>query len=202
MERLKQGIREYRTNVFPQQQELLQRLAAEGQKPHTLVIACSDSRIKVNEWTSADPGEFFVIRNAGNIVPPPGSPTNGVSASIEYAIENLPIEHVIVAGHSHCGAVTALFSPEQLDALPEVKAWLEYALEARLRAEQKFPDVEGERRIRKGVAENVLLQLEHLREYPCVHRRVDDGQLELYAWVFEFETGHTWEHDPATRQWA
>lgn len=202
MERLRQGIRDYRANVFPRQRELMEKLAREGQKPHTLVIACSDSRIKVSEWTQAHPGEFFIVRNAGNIVPPTGSPANGAAASIEFAMNHLPIRNVIVAGHSHCGAVSALFTPEVLDELPEVKAWLQNALEARPRAEQKYPKATGDEQIARAVGENVLLQLEHLREYPCIQKGLNEGRLELYAWVFEFETGTTWEHKAETGEWA
>lgn len=201
MERLKQGVRDFRAKVFPRQKALMEGLARDGQKPHTLVIACSDSRIKVSEWTQADPGEFFFVRNAGNIVPPPGSPANGAAASIEYAVRNLPIRNVIVAGHSHCGAVSALFTPEVLEELPEVKAWLQNALEARPRAESKYPNVKGDDRIALAVGENVLLQLEHLREYPCIQDGLKEGKLELYAWVFEFESGTTWEHNTQTGKW-
>jgi carbonic anhydrase len=202
MERLKQGIRRYRENVFPQQRELLEKLAREGQKPHTLVIACSDSRIKVSEWTQADPGEFFVVRNAGNIIAPPDSPPNGVAASIEYAVKCLPIRNVIIAGHSHCGAVSALFDARLLESLAQVAPWLQHALKARERAEELVPELDVERRVHSAIKENVLLQLEHLRAYPCIQAGVGAGQLELHAWMLEFEAGLTWVHDEATGAWS
>jgi carbonic anhydrase len=203
MDRLKQGIHQFRTEVFPQQRELLERLAREGQTPHTLVITCSDSRIKVDEWTQADPGEFFVIRNAGNIVPPWGSVQHsGVTASIEYSVRVLPIENVIIAGHSHCSAITAVLKPDIVKNMPSVKSWLEHARDARTRAEQKFPDVDGPRMLRKTIAENVLLQRENLLTFPCVKEKVQVGALKVFPWVLEFETGCVWEYDDAAEKWA
>ncbi|MBZ0138084.1 MAG: carbonic anhydrase [Planctomycetes bacterium] len=203
MDRLKKGIHDYRRDVFPQQKELLERLAKEGQKPHTLVIACSDSRVRVTEWTGADPGEFFVIRNAGNIVPPWDSVEHsGVTASIEYAIRVLPIENVIIAGHSHCGAITAVLKPEQMANMPSVRKWLDHAQNARTRAEQKFPDSDDTRKLRKTIAENVLLQVENLKTFPCVQEKVAAGTIKIFPWVVEFETGNVWEYDTATEKWG
>jgi carbonic anhydrase len=201
MKRLKEGLRSYRDNVFPAQKELLERLAREGQKPHTVVVACSDSRIKVSQWTRADPGEFFIVRNAGNIVPPPGC-VSGVGASLEYAVKCLPIRHVIVAGHSHCGAVSALFDPILLESLPETRRWLEHAREARPRAEERCGPGEQAQHIREAVAQNVVLQLDHLRAYPFIREGVEAGRLTLYGWVLDFETGSTWELDENSGEWS
>jgi len=202
MDRLKAGIHHFRTEVFPQQKELLEKLALEGQKPHTLVIACSDSRIKLDEWTRADPGEFFVIRNAGNVVPPWDSVEHsGVTASIEYAIRVLPIHNVIIAGHSHCGAITAVMHPEQMENMPSVKAWLEHAKEARTRAETKFPEVDETRILRKAIAENVLLQVENLKGFPCVQEKLEAGTLKIFPWVLEFETGNVYEYNYEAQLW-
>ncbi len=202
MDRLRDGIRKFRNETFPQQRELMETLAREGQKPHTLVIACSDSRIQFSDWTQADPGEFFIIRNAGNIVPHPSVPT-GVSASIDYALEFLPIRNVIVAGHSHCGAVTALFDEvDESDGISSVEAWLLHAGEARERTRAKHPDCDRNETIRHAIGENVLLQIENLRQYESVKARSDDQALEIIGWVLEFETGTVWEYDAATDQWA
>ncbi len=193
MDKLREGIRKYRADVFPSLRPQLEKLMREGQRPEILVIACSDSRIKLADFTQADPGDLFIVRNAGNIVPPWGMHPSGVAASIEYAVSVLPIRDVIIAGHTGCGAMGALLQPHQVQKLPAVKEWLSYApvtMPCNDPAEHAARHTEVTR-------ENILLQLEHLDEYPCIKERKAQGKLRTHGWVFAIETGEVWEHSAA-----
>ncbi|MBX3459024.1 MAG: carbonic anhydrase [Planctomycetes bacterium] len=187
MDKLKTGIRRYRVDIFPKLKPKLEKLMTEGQRPEILVIACSDSRIKLDEFTQCDPGDLFIVRNAGNIVPPWGVHPSGVAASIEYAISVLPIRDVIIAGHTGCGAMGALCQPHTIKDLPAVREWLNYA-------PVTMPCELNTESLANVTRENVLLQVEHLREYPCVRDRVAAGKLRLYGWVYCIETGEVLEH--------
>jgi carbonic anhydrase len=189
MDKLREGIRKYRNDVFPGMRPQLERLMRDGQRPEILVIACSDSRIKLADFTQADPGELFIVRNAGNIVPPWGKHPSGVAASIEYAVSVLPIRDVIIAGHTGCGAMAALLQPKQIEKLPAVREWLSYA-PVTMPCDDAHLHIEVTR-------ENILLQLEHLHEYPCVKQRMAEGKLNTHGWVFAIETGEVWEHSSA-----
>jgi carbonic anhydrase len=186
MEKLRQGVRRYRTEVFPHLKPQLERLMREGQRPDVLVIACSDSRIILSDFTQSDPGELFVVRNAGNIVPPWGTHHSGVVASIEYAVSTLPIRDVIIAGHTGCGAIDALLHPHQVEKLPAVREWLSYA-------PVTMPCDDADMQL-EVTRENVILQLAHLHEYPCVKDRMAAGTLRTHGWVYAIETGAVWEH--------
>ncbi|MEU0056751.1 carbonic anhydrase [Streptomyces sp. NPDC006334] len=169
------------------------RRLAEGQYPEALFITCSDSRVIPALITGARPGEIFELRNAGNIVPPHGRPgASGEAATIEYALEVLGVQDVVVCGHSHCGAMGALKSGDDLSALPGVDAWLQLA-RPRLAsvldgaaAAPSLPDV---------VRQNVVNQLAMLRGYPAARRRLDEGRLRLHGWYYEVDTGQVHELD-------
>jgi carbonic anhydrase len=186
MDKLREGIRKYRTEVFPQLRPQLEKLMREGQRPEILVIACSDSRIKLNEFTQSDAGDLFIVRNAGNIVPPWGEGTSGVAASIEFAVSALPIRDVIIAGHTGCGAMAALLKPQLVEHLPAVRRWLSFA-------PVTMPCDDAHRHM-EVTRENILLQLEHLHGYPCVRQRMAEGTLKTHGWVYAIETGEVWEH--------
>lgn len=126
MEKLIRGIHEFQSTHFSPQRELFQRLAG-GQRPDALFITCSDSRIDPSLLTQTKPGELFILRNAGNIVPPYGAANGGEGATIEYAIRALGIRDIIVCGHTHCGAMQGLLQPEALEDLPAVRSWLSHA---------------------------------------------------------------------------
>src|SRR5262245_7184396 len=126
MQKLVQGIHKFQTNYFSSQQELFQRLA-KGQSPETLFITCSDSRISPTLLTQTGPGDLFVLRNAGNIVPPYRASNGGEGATIEYAIHALGVKDIVVCGHSHCGAMKGLLHPEDLGDMPTVRDWLLHA---------------------------------------------------------------------------
>ncbi|GKQ37446.1 carbonic anhydrase [Streptomyces sp. A012304] len=174
--------------TFGQRPEEFARLA-EGQSPQVLFITCSDSRVVPALITGARPGELFELRTAGNIVPPYGSqPPTGEAATIEYAVEVLGVQDVVVCGHSHCGAVGALVRGDDLDAVPTVRDWLAHAAGAPSAADPDDPAVA------RDVQHHVLAQLLRLRSYPCVEKRLADGRLRLRGWYYEVHTGAVREH--------
>src|SRR5579875_2464780 len=124
LEQLKDGVRKFRTEVYPERAEMFAHAASEPQKPHTLFITCADSRIDPNEITSSGTGEVFVTRNIGNMVPAYGEMLGGVSAVVEFAVSMLRVQHVVVCGHSDCGAMKALLQPESVAGLPTLTNWL------------------------------------------------------------------------------
>ncbi|MEU3610382.1 carbonic anhydrase [Streptomyces sp. NPDC035033] len=162
---------------------------AEGQSPEVLFITCSDSRVVPALITGARPGELFELRTAGNIVPPyRGEHPTGEAATVEYAVEILGVRHIVVCGHSHCGAIGALVRGDDLTAVPAVRDWLTHAAGAPARSEADDPSVA------EAVQQHVLAQLLRLRSYPCVERRLASGGLRLHGWYYEVHTGSVREH--------
>ncbi|WP_409468941.1 carbonic anhydrase [Streptomyces sp. HC307] len=178
--------------TFGQRPEEFAQLA-QGQSPEALFITCSDSRVVPALITGARPGQLFELRTAGNIVPPytSGRPT-GEAATIEYAVEVLGVQDVVVCGHSHCGAVGALVRGDDLDAVPAVRDWLAHAADEPKSADPADPTVA------EAVQQHVLAQLLRLRSYPCVEQRLADGRLRLHGWYYEVHTGTVREHRAAT----
>lgn len=195
MEELVHGIHHFQQNIFRSQQELFEKLA-HGQDPEVLFITCSDSRINPNLITQTLPGEMFVLRNAGNIVPPYGAANGGEGATIEYAVAVLEVEDIIICGHSHCGAMKAVLDPSQLDELPAVRNWLGYAESTRRIMREKYRDLRDEPLLTATVEENVLVQLENLKTHPSVAVRLAQGRLKLHGWVYEIETGRFFAYHP------
>jgi carbonic anhydrase len=199
MEKIIRGIHHFQQNIFSSQQELFLRLA-NGQQPDALFITCSDSRILPNLLTQTKPGELFILRNAGNIVPPYGAANGGEGATIEYAVTALGIRDIIVCGHSHCGAMHGLLHQEKLTHMPSVVNWLQHAEATRRIVEEKYPEQTGEDRELNAVKENVLVQLENLRTHPSVAAGLALGKLTLHGWVYQIETGGVFAYDPEQRQ--
>jgi carbonic anhydrase len=189
MRRLLQGIRQFQRKVFPNRRARFQELAA-GQRPPTLFITCSDSRIVPDLLMQTEPGELFVLRNAGNLVPPYTAPLSGEAATIEYAVKVLKVEDIVVCGHSHCGAITGLLRPETLKDLPAVAEWLTHAERVRQEivehASSADPDDDA---LTTAIKTNVLVQLDHLRTFPAVAEAEAAGELALHGWFYRFETG-------------
>ena len=195
MEKLIRGIHEFQASIFSEQQELYERLA-KGQSPEALFITCSDSRINPNLLTQTLPGELFILRNAGNIVPPWGAAYGGEGATIEYAVRVLEVADIIVCGHTHCGAMAGLLNPQSLEALPAVKRWLEHADATASIVRDKYADESGEELLIDTIKENVLCQIDNLRTHPCVASGLAKGTLKLHGWVYKFETGDVYAFDP------
>ena len=201
MQKLIQGIHQFQGKSFVPLQGLFEQLA-KGQKPETLFITCSDSRIDPSLLTQAKPGDLFILRNAGNIVPPHGAGNGGEAATIEFAVAALGVKDIIICGHSHCGAMQGLLKPEQLASLPAVSSWLSHAETTRRIMRENYGHLEGERLLTATVEENVLVQLENLRTLPAVGSRLVRGDLHLHGWVYKIETGEVFAYDVENAQFV
>lgn len=202
MKRLIQGLHQFQVNYFATHRDLFE-LLSQGQHPRILFITCSDSRIDPNLITQTEPGEMFIIRNAGNIIPPYGATNGGEGAAVEYAIHALGIEDVIVCGHSHCGAMKGLLQIEKLeDEMPMVYQWLKHAEATRRIIKEHYQHYQGEERLNAAIEENVLTQLENLRTYPAIQSRLKNGQMQLHGWVYEIESGQVLEYNPSIGQYV
>jgi carbonic anhydrase len=195
MRRLLHGVRHFHQRIFPIWRPRFEHLAS-GQSPSTLFITCSDSRIVPHLLTQTEPGELFVLRNAGNLVPPSSAAHAGEAATIEYAVEVLKVSDVVVCGHSHCGAIAGLLRPESLRHLPAVRNWLAHARSTF----QEFNDHASEQDpqgdvLAAAVQHNVTTQLAHLRTYDHVEKAESRGDLALHGWFYRFETGETFRLD-------
>lgn len=190
LERLKAGARRFQDEVHAERAEEYERAETEPQRPHTLFIACADSRVDVESITSAGPGEVFVTRNIGNMVPAYGEMLGGVSAVIEYAVTALKVRHVVVCGHSDCGAMKALLNPASTAGMPTVTSWLTNGRAALTVAESmaKNDDSPSER-LRRLTEENVLMQLMHLKTHPSIAGALARGELTVSGWVYEIGSG-------------
>jgi len=199
MQKLIHGIHEFQSQHFLPLQGLFETLA-KGQAPETLFITCSDSRIDPNLLTRSKPGELFILRNAGNIVPPHGAASGGEAATIEFAVAALGVKDIIICGHSHCGAMMGLLKPEKVASLPAVASWLSHAEMTRRIVVDNYQHLEGDRLVTATVQENVLVQLENLRTLPAVGSRLVKGDLHLHGWVYKIETGEVFAYDSASGQ--
>lgn len=198
MNQIRKGVRRFRTVVFPEMRELYESLA-EKQKPHTLFLTCGDSRIEPSLLTGTEPGQIFVERTPGNIVPIYDDTASvGVSASIEYAVAVLGVANVIVCGHSACGAMHALLDPRGLDDLPATARWLRYAQPAVEMLERNHSNVSEPDRLTLLTKLNVIEQMTHLRSHPAVKERIEKQILEVHGWFYEIHTGTVEEFDAAT----
>ncbi|WP_442508603.1 carbonic anhydrase [Novipirellula sp. SH528] len=201
MQKLVDGIHEFQDSYFTSHKLLFERLA-QGQQPLALFITCSDSRIDPSLLTQTQPGELFIMRNAGNIVPPYGAVLGGEAATIEFAVSVLKVQDIIVCGHSHCGAMNGLLHPEAVDELPAVRAWLTHAeATSRIMKENYKHITEEAPRLTATVEENVLVQLENLRTHPSVAAKLARGDLKLHGWVYKFETGQVFAYDAEKGQY-
>jgi carbonic anhydrase len=190
LEKLKAGVRKFQVEVHAKNTEHYQRAASTPQAPHTLIIACADSRVDVETITSSGPGDVFASRNIGNMVPPYGGTPGGVTAVIEYAVTALMVRHVVICGHSDCGAMKALLHPESTDKMPMVKSWLHNGHAALMVADSlAHRDDRPSERLRRLTEENVLMQLAHLKTHPSVAGAMARGELTISGWVYDIGTG-------------
>jgi carbonic anhydrase len=202
MQKLIDGIHEFQRTIFSKEEKLFETLAA-GQKPLALFITCSDSRIDPNWLTQTKPGELFILRTAGNIVPPYGAILGGEAATIEYAVSALRVKDVVLCGHSHCGAMSGLLHPDKIEKMPAVQAVLTHAEATRRIVEENYEHLtEEDKRLTLTVEENVLVQLENLRTHPSVAAALGRKELKLHGWVYKFETGQVFAFDPDQGQFA
>ncbi len=194
MTRIIQGVNAFRDKVFTEKQGLFEQLS-KGQRPLAMFITCADSRIDPNLLTQTEPGELFVQRNAGNLIPPVGSPANGEAAGIEYAVCHLKVRDIIVCGHSQCGAMQGVIQPDALGNMKSVADWLHYADPCYERAKLRFPQAVGSELVQAVIEQNVLLQIDHLKSYQQVQDAIATGNLRVHAWVYRFEYGEVLAYD-------
>jgi carbonic anhydrase len=180
----------FEKRVFPQAQALYAKLAADGQSPKALMISCADSRVVPEYMVQAEPGDLFVCRNAGNMVPPFMETVGGVSATVEFAVVALGVRDIIVCGHSDCGAMKGLAGdPAKLAAMPNVAAWLRHGAAAREVVDQSYPELDTGERVHALALENVVAQLAHLRTHPAVAAGIARGEIALHGWFVEIGEG-------------
>lgn len=201
MEKIIRGVRQFHDEVFPAKREFFEKLARE-QKPRALFITCSDSRVHPNLITQTEPGDLFILRNPGNIVPAYHSGNDSEAATIEYAVEVLKVEDIIVCGHSNCGAMRALLNSADTDPLPAVRAWLGHAEGTRRAVVATCAGLTTEARLKATIERNVLVQIDHLRTQPAVGSALAAGTLKLHAWVYDIPSGDVSEYDPAREEFV
>lgn len=206
MQRLIEGVHKFRSGEFGNYRELFRKLSREGQNPHTLFITCSDSRVLAELITHSQPGDLFVVKNVGNIVPPASArgDTNSTAAAIEFAVHTLRVSDLVICGHSQCGAIAALLAEHPASpAMPHLRDWLNLAAPVRETLKKNYAHLH-ELRARENAAaeENVLFGLDNLHGYPCVQDRLMDGSLRLHGWFFKIATAELFAFDPETRQFS
>jgi carbonic anhydrase len=206
MQKLIEGVHKFRREEFGGYRELFARLSREGQNPHTLFITCSDSRVLAELVTNSKPGDLFVVKNIGNIVPPAdltGS-TNSTAAAIEFAVQVLRVSDIVVCGHTQCGAMTALLSGlKEPDTMPHLTAWLAVAAPVREIVRRDYAHLtDPEARATAMVEENVLFAVENLRTYPAVAESLANKTLQLHGWCFKIATAEMFAYDPHTSQFT
>lgn len=200
MDKLLRGIVDFRQNVRPSCKDTFARLAL-GQRPDTLFIACSDSRVVPNLFASSDPGDLFVIRNVGNLIPPQGNSSNpneshAEAAAIEFALRNLPISEIIVCGHSECGAMGALARGIPSPALSSLHHWLKHG-EVSVQQLKTGNPVGNHLEQHNQLSQlNVLEQMEHLKTYPIVQEGLREGRLRIHGWWFDIREADVYEFEP------
>lgn len=183
------GIRHFKNNLFLQQKSLFQALK-EGQSPEFLLITCSDSRIVPSDMTHSQAGDLFVIRNAGNIIPPYPIPS-GEAATIEFALKKLKVKEIIICGHSHCGAMKGLLNPDIINDLQAVTAWLTHSKQVLERVASKYPELvdDSPQKLMCCIKENILVQVENLKTHPFVQEMLERHEINIHSWLYEFESG-------------
>lgn len=204
MYKLIMGIVDFRERLLPQYAERFHDLA-QGQTPDVLFITCSDSRVVPDLLVSTDPGDLFVMRNVGNLVPPAtveGASTGDLSeaSAIEYAVLALKVRDIIVCGHSHCGAMKAALGRRPMPDMPNLDKWLHHSASAVFRLDQEGPLDPGLSPCDQLAQLNVLVQLEHLASYPIVRERIADGTLRLSGWWFDIAKGEMYAYQRERRR--
>jgi carbonic anhydrase len=195
MDKLVRGVHRFQRDVYEPNRHKYDKLV-DGQQPQTLFIACSDSRLALEAMTQCEPGEIFVLRNAGNLVPPYGAERGGAAATVEYAVAGLEVRHIVVCGHTGCGAMRALLEPASLASLPETGRWLQHAEATRRIVDYRAGNASFDTRWDATVEVNVLIQLENLKTHPAVAAALAHGQVDLYGWVFDLRSGEVRSYDP------
>ena len=194
MDRLIEGHKRFLAEVFPGRRNQF-HLLSEMQAPEWLFITCSDSRVVPDLFLGTGPGDMFITRNAGNVVPVTSQDVDGVTATIEYAVEVLKVKHAILCGHSDCGALKAALDHKSLEGLPKAKRWLSH-VEAAFQYRQPLNPADGESaELASLIRGNVIAQLKNLQAQPTVVREVGLGKLTVHGWYYDILSGRIEEYD-------
>lgn len=196
-----EGVKKFQAEVYPAQREKFASLKSR-QQPIAMFITCADSRVVPNLFTQTGPGDFFIERNPGNLVPHYSEFVGGVSAGVEYAMLVLKVPLVIICGHTDCGVMKSLLHSEQTNGLPAMQQWMRYASEAQHRIMRDHGEAAQEEKLRLITEYNVLAQIENLKSHPSVHSRVISGELDIRGWVYDIGDGSIWAANPETGRFA
>lgn len=201
MDKIAAGVLKFQHEIAAERRSLFQKLA-DGQRPRALFITCSDSRIDPCLLTQTDPGELFICRNAGNIVPPHTHNTGAMTASIEYAAGALEVPHIIICGHSDCAALKGALQPESLEEFPHFKLWLGYAKAATFVVRENAKGSSPTERLRMLIEQNVVLQMQHLKTHPYVAARLAAGKTRVHGWVYDIGAGEVVAFDESAARFV
>lgn len=191
------GFRRFRGRFFTDESSVYERLATSGQRPKTLMIACSDSRVDPAILFSSLPGEMFVVRNVANLVPPFESNMgfHGVSAAIEFAVVNLQVENIVILGHRQCGGIRSLFQPENVQPGGFVSQWMTIAGEAKQNVLAKLPEADVDTLCKECERNSIVTSLKNLRTFPFIEQAMADRDLQLIGTYFDLESGQLWYYE-------
>lgn len=201
MKKILEGVARFKREVYPQHREMFQQLARR-QNPDVMLIACSDSRMVPSFIMQSAPGDLFVLRNAGNIVPSYGESAMGVAAAVEFAVQVLKVRHIIVCGHTDCGAMKAALHPETLAGLPALSKWMQQTERALAVVRETGQDLDDGDSLQRMIEENVVAQLEHLATHPSVAAKTRTGALALHGWVWDIGHGEVTIYDAKSAGWV
>jgi carbonic anhydrase len=196
---LKDGVKRFRQHIFPKRRLLFEKLA-KAQNPKALFLTCADSRVVPSLITHTGPGQLFVERNPGNLVPVYRKEAVGVSASIEYAVAALQVEHIIICGHSDCGVVKGLLHPEKVAQLPAVARWMEFGAPARDSLLKEYRHLTEAEQLPILTEFNVLNQIDNLSTHPSVRQALQEGRLTVHGWVYNIESGEVREYNTVNKR--
>ena len=198
--KLTAGYRAFRDGRFQAERGTYETLVDEGQHPAIALIACADSRVDPATVLQADPGELFIIRNVANLVPPceRGGHFHGTSAALEFAVQHLEVEHIVVLGHAHCGGIRSLFQSKTAAEEEEsfIARWMSLVRSAHLRVEATLPDSSEDAKARACEQSAVLVSLENLMTFPSIRQRVGEGRLRLHGWYIDIRSCELQIYDP------
>ncbi len=202
MKKLIEGIVDFRKKLTEENRALFAKLAL-GQKPDALFIACSDSRVVPNLFASTNPGDLFVLRNVGNLIPPASTRSEACSAAaLEFSLFSLNIADIIVCGHSECGAMNALIQDVDKNKCPHLVSWLSHAKPSLQKVQQGYIN-ESTLSITNQISQvNVLQQMEHIQSYPFVQERLEKGMLRIHGWWFDIAQANVYCYEPPQKKFV
>ena len=201
MQKLISGHQFFHSHVFPERCDQF-HLLAEGQEPEVLFLTCADSRIVPDLILQTQPGDLFLCRNAGNVIPRSGEPAGGVSATVEYAVQVLRIRHLIICGHSDCGVIRALMHPESLEGLDTVKDWLQHVEPAWQYVDEVERHANELTRQTALAHANVLVQIDNLHSHSYIQQALRENRLEIHGWYYDILSGRIERYEAASKRFV